>query len=288
MSARRAALAVTLVTVLAVPLISGLGGVASAQQGIPSSVALVHLEKRIFKTGDWVLYKVEGRNETGETSVDYQRIQIGSELTYRGEQCFWLETGWGTDLERLAWGGTMVSENIFADSLADVRGNLHMRLLHVSYADDGTPLAVPVRARDPGQTPAELAALRPVVTEIGIDTLDTPKGRIPCRLVEARRTFRTSRDMADSTQQKGNVSVARRWYNTDLVPITGLVREEEEKTYFTRTWPLGRPSTDYPMVEVGRNVIHASLLDCGHGAKPKIADRVRVTTTVEAEGAPIE
>ena len=98
----------------------------------------------------------------------------------------------------------MVSENIFADTLADVRGNLHMRLLHISYDADGTPLAVPVREPcDSGHPPADLTAQRSIYTELGIDTLDTPRGRIACRLVEVRRTYRPARDMADSTHRRG-------------------------------------------------------------------------------------
>ena len=88
-----------------------------------------------------MLYKVGGQNERGETSTDCQRIQIGVVTTYRSEDCFWLETGWGPDPDRLNWGAVLVSENIFLDSLSEVRGMVYMRQMHVANAPDGTPLA---------------------------------------------------------------------------------------------------------------------------------------------------
>jgi hypothetical protein len=205
--------------------------------------------------------------------------------TYRSEDCFWLETGWGPDPDRLNWGAVLVSENIFLDSLSEVRGIAYMRQMHVTNAPDGTPLALMQKSLVSKLPPGDLEAQRSTYTELGIDTLDTPRGRIACRLVEVKRTYRSARDMPDSTMQQGTISTARRWYNTDLIPITGLVREEEEKIYFQRAWPLGKPSTDYPMRDVGKDVLRVEMLDFGHGAKPMISDRVRVTTQMGGGGS---
>lgn len=273
MTVRRTALAVALLSLLLPIVWQPAGG----QNNIPSSIGLVYLKQKLFRPGDWVLYQVEGENERGAVSTDYQRVQIGPEQTYRGEDCFWLETGWGPEQDHLAWGTMLVSENIFLDSLADLRGNAYSRLLHTSTTAEGTPLVMPTYVISPNNSDAELAARRPTYTELGTDTLDTPLGRIACRLVEVKRTFRSARDMADSTKQQGTLSTARRWYNTDLIPITGLVREEEEKVYFERAWPLGKPSTDFPMREVGKDVYRVHLLAVGHGAKPVLSDRVQIS-----------
>lgn len=251
---------------------------AGGQSKVPSSIALVYPEKKIFKAGDWVLYKVYGQNEHGESSVDYQQVQIGVTQRYRGEDCFWLETGWGPDRERMDWGAVMLSEYIFQDSLADLRGNAYMRKLHFSNAPDGTPMALQVRPMDPRlQKTEDLAARKPTYTEVGVDTVDTPKGPIVCNVVEVLRIFRTARDTADSTMQTMTEARSRRWYNVERIPITGLVREEETKVYSLRAWPLGRPSDEYPMSEVGRDVFRVELLDYGRGAKPRISDRIRDT-----------
>jgi hypothetical protein len=281
MTVRRLALAAALVGLLLPALWQPAGG----QKNIPSSIALLYPMKKIFKPGDWVLYKVGGQNERGETSTDCQRIQIGVVTTYRSEDCFWLETGWGPDPDRLNWGAVLVSENIFLDSLSEVRGIAYMRQMHVTNAPDGTPLALMQKSLVSKLPPGDLEAQRSTYTELGIDTLDTPRGRIACRLVEVKRTYRSARDMPDSTMQQGTISTARRWYNTDLIPITGLVREEEEKIYFQRAWPLGKPSTDYPMRDVGKDVLRVEMLDFGHGAKPMISDRVRVTTQMGGGGS---
>jgi hypothetical protein len=274
MPVRRAALVAALLALLLPALWQPAGG----QRNNPTSVGLVYLKQKIFRPGDWVLYKVDGQNERGGTSTDYQRVQIGLEQTYRGEDCFWIETGWGADRERLTWGAVLVSENIFLDSLAELRGNTYTRLMHISNTSDGTPLVVPLIGTPPKTSAADLAARRPTYTEVGTDTLDTPLGRIACRLVEVKRTFRSTRDMPDSTLQQGTISTARRWYNARLVPITGLVLEVEEKVYFQRVWPLGKSSTDFPMHEVGKDVLRIELLAVGHGAKPMISDRVRIAT----------
>jgi hypothetical protein len=82
-------------------------------------------------------------------------------------------------------------------------------------------------------------------------------------------------DLRDSTIQKRTESTATRWFNPTVVPITGLVREQEKKTYITRAWPLGKPSTDYPERITGWDTYDISLIDLGHGAKPKISDRIK-------------
>src|SRR5215831_6988454 len=98
---------------LMVPLVFDLSNSFAQNQGtsIPSSIGLVYMPKKNFKVGDWALYRVTGSNQDGEKSVDYQRVQIGLETRYMGEQCFWIETGYGTSPDSLDWSAALISEN---------------------------------------------------------------------------------------------------------------------------------------------------------------------------------
>jgi hypothetical protein len=81
--------------------------------------------------------------------------------------------------------------------------------------------------------------------------------------------------MPDSTQRRFIEENALRWYAPDIVPITGLVRERSSKTTTLHTWPNGKVSKDFPMVIGDEMKFELTLLEYGHGAKPKLADRMR-------------
>ncbi len=242
--------------------------------GVPTSISLVYPKQKLFKAGDWVFYRVQGSNQNGDSSVDFQRVQIGKVLVYRGEDCFWLETGWGPGPDSLEWGAVMLSENLFLDSLADVRPTIYMRKINMEADSKGTPLASDVRSIDPKHGLPDMSDLRPTYKDLGADTVRTPVGAIPCRLVEVSRTFRSARDTEDSTMQMMTVTTARRWMSLERVPITGIVREEERKAYYMKSWPLGKPSTDFPMREIGFDLTRTELVGYGHGAKPNISDHI--------------
>jgi hypothetical protein len=264
----------SVLVLLSVPLLA-LWNPAKSAMGIPTSVALVYPKAKIFKPGDWVLYEVRGQSLQGDSSVDYQRIQIGVTLAYRGEDCFWLETGWGHARERLEWSAAMVSEGMFGDTLAEARPRIYVRKLQMEIDDNGIPRSYDVRTIDPSNPLPEIPAFRPEYKEAGTDTLQTAKGRIVCQIVDVTFSSNSSRDMADSTMQSRTETRSRRWMNPKVVPITGIVREEETKVYTMRVWPVGKPSTDFPPHVTGTDRHQIEVLDFGHGAKPMISDRIR-------------
>ena len=271
----RRLLAVVLAIAIAVPYVF-LARVAQSG-GIPSSIGLVYFKKKNFKVGDWVLYKVSGTSQEGKSSVDYQRIQAALEERFQGEPCVWIETGFGPAPDSLDYSAALLSENAYDDSIADLRANFYMRKIHMSTDEDGTPRAFEVRTFNPKipLSEADFLSRRPEVRVVRPDTLDTPKGRIPCTYIEMVRTHTQQKANPDVTVERGVESTVKRWINPDFVPITGILREEEHKVYKQRAWPVGKPSTDYPVEIAGYDDLKTELVEFGHGAKPRLADRMK-------------
>lgn len=257
---------------LAVPVIL-LTQIALA--AVPSSIGLVHYKKKNFKIGDWVLYKVTGGNMQGESSVDYQKVAAVLEDNYLGEQCFWLETGFGKSLETMDWSCAQISQNAFDDTIAHLRPNFYLRRLYTYTDPAGTPRVAAVRTFDPKIPLPDFESRRPVIKISRWDTLDTPKGPIRCWYTESVRTHMNTRSNPDGTVQRGVESTIKRWINADAVPITGIVREEEHKVFKTKAWPIGKLSTDYPEQINGRDDLVTELLDFGTGAKPRLSHRIQ-------------
>ncbi len=285
MTARRP-IPVLPILVLLILSLTALSSWGVSVSNVPTSVALVYPKQKIFKPGDWVLYKVYGQNISGEASIDYQRLLIGKTLRFRAEDCFWLETAWGPSPDSLVWSAALISEGLFQDENADIWPNFYLRMLHMETDADGVPRAAETRTVNPKTPLSDLLAEKPVYTPAGTETLQTPKGPIVCDVVEVTTTHRSARDMADSTLQQGTDSHIKRWMNIQAVPITGLVREEEVRTYVERTWPLGKPSTQFPFRVVGKDTYKIDMVDLGHGEKPHISDRIRSTS--DRRGAPLD
>ena len=231
-------------------------------------------KRKIFKAGDWVLYKTTGSNMEGKISVDYQRVQAVLEGPYMGEPCVWIETGFGEKIDALDWGCAQISENAFQDSIAELRPNIYLRRLQ-SPSDDGIPRAMEVRTFDPKIPLPDFESRRPVIKASRPDTLLTPKGRIPCQYYEMVRTHKNVKSTPEATIERGVESTVKRWLNPDLVPLTGIIREEEHKVYKTHAWPIGKLSSDFPEEINGFDDLKTELIDFGHDAKPMIAHRIR-------------
>jgi hypothetical protein len=239
-------------------------------------VGLVYTKAKLFKPGDWVLYQIHAPDEAGAPSVVYQRVQIGTTMVLRGEDCFWLETAMGSSPDTMAKSAALVSEGLFEDDHADLWPNYYIRMMHMETDDKGIPWASEVRTVNPKQaTLPDSLGPKQTYTDLGTDTLTTPKGPIVCQVVQVNRIYRAARDMPDSTEQQVVETTSKRWMSLHAIPITGLVREEETKVYKERVWPVGKPSTLFPFRTVSVVESRVDVLDFGHGAKPMLSDRMR-------------
>jgi len=281
MRARRLAFVVALLGFALTALWPQLGN-----SSIPSSVGLLYFPQKNFKPGDWVMYRVENRNAEGVKTTTYQRVQAAMEITFRSEPCLWLETGYGPAIDSLDYSAALVSENVYLDEQAEARSRFYLRKLHMETDPDGTPRASEVRTFDPRKPLPDMSDKVPTTRVLGTETLKTPRGPIECQKVEIKRVWQTAQELPDSTIQRRSESTATRWLNPKVVPITGLVREQEHKVQFIKSWPLGKPSKDFPerIVAIDDNV--EDLIDYGHGAKPKLSDRMRDTNEPGRSVAP--
>ena len=245
----------------------------AAGQDMPNSMKLIYFPKKNFEPGDWVLYRIDSENYDGETATDYQRIQAASEVEFRGEDCFWLETGWGRTEDRLAWTTVLVSEQIYQDSVAEARYSVHMRRMHLSNAPDGTPIVSDARLASAYRPMSEMKDLIPKRTLIDKDTLVVKGRTFHCEVWEEVLEHAQIEELPDSSVRYLTRTTRRRWIDPAL-PITALVREEERKEYFRHAWPLGQLSTDFPRQVVEFFDYDIQVVDFGSGAKPNISDRL--------------
>jgi hypothetical protein len=164
------------------------------------------------------------------------------------------------------------------DTIAYLRPNFYLRRLHTSTDPDGTPRAVEVHTFNP-KVPlkdSDFDSRRPEMKDSHPDTLEVGKrGRIPCMYYLLVRTHTTIKNSPDVNFERGVESTVKRWSNPDLVPVTGILREEEHKIYKEHGWPVGKVSSDYPVKVVGFDDLKTELIDFGTGAKPKLADRIK-------------
>jgi hypothetical protein len=257
----------------------------AAQVDVPTSTKLLYLPEKNFRVGDWVLYEVQAENVTGEASFDYQRVQVVSEERYRGDDCFWLETGWGPYLDALAYTTVLISETIFQDSLAEVRTDVHVRRIHVSTTADGRAVMAEGRLATQRSPMSDLQRLMPRRTAIGRDTVNVGERTFDCVIQEEIQEYSETQDLPDSTVRFFNRVTRRRWIDPKI-PITALAREYERKEFYRHAWPLGRLSSEFPMLLTNGYEIQVQLADLGTGAKPVLSDRViSVQSRARGEGA---
>lgn len=242
-------------------------------QGMPTSIKLLYFPEKNFKPGDWVFYRIGSENYEGQTATDFQRVQVASEVEFRGEKCFWLETGWGQAEDRLGWTTVLVSEQIFQDSVAEARTDVHMRRMHLSNAADGTPIVSDARLANSSRPMSDLKGNLPNRTLVDRDTLVVKGRTFHCEVWEEVLESGKIQELPDSSVRYLIRTTRRRWIDPAL-PITALVREEERKEYFRHAWPLGKVSTDFPRQVVEYYDYDIQLIDFGSGAKPNISDRL--------------
>jgi hypothetical protein len=273
---------------LAAALIAGLclaalGRLPALGESVPTSVGTLYFERKNFREGDWVLYRLVEDSHLYGKRIRYQRIQAALEVDYRGEKCFWLETGFGTDPDSLLWSAVLVSEAIFEDSLADVHNQMYVRRVHVGRDLEGYPIAMPSKPMNMRRGLPDLTPYRPKLSEVGTETLRIGDRTFECRVVRGTREFARLRDLPDSTQRRIIEETTTRWYSPDMVPVTGMVRERARKFTRVATWPIGKPSTQFePVVEEDVSM-DLEIVDLGHGAKPRLAHRMRDAITANQD-----
>jgi hypothetical protein len=264
---RGIALPLALAFAVAFSLVLVSAGPASAAT---SAVGLVDFSSKTpnFKNGDWVRYHFKTETSSGEESEGYQEMRIVGEETYRGEKCFWLETGVGRDTMSLFRTLMLVSYEAFKDPNADVRFKRYMRLFMMgpSVNQSGPEiLEVDHPKEDTPPTADEIAYLRGKVDTLGAVTVDTPRGPIASRAFYTWRKLGATEPKPDSTvvtitDTKRTVSKSRK------VPITSQSRFEQTETILRKAYAAGQVSTEAPENVLSWTKIDSKVVAWGKGA----------------------
>lgn len=221
-----------------------------------------------FKVGDWVRYRTKGESYQGYRTDYTVTILIGGEEEFWGEECFWLETQTsysGQDPEVTA---SLVSYSIFEDSLPQLRFTRYVRKFIEGRDERGAYQQQPflrslsqIRARDFMETED------PRKTDtLGVESVEVPKGAFDAlRVREVLRHTETAQQ-GDSTVYYEMVEDHTSWWS-DQVPLTRLVRKDQDNVQRRRVWMIGE-SANAPMVVAEHSTGATQLLDYGSGMKP--------------------
>jgi hypothetical protein len=220
-----------------------------------------------YKNGDWVRYRIDAETSGGDETIQYKELRIDGEETYRGEKCFWLETGVGRDTTGMFRTLMLVSYNAFKDPYGDVRFKRYMRLFMMGPSlSGGEPEFMEVEApKEDPPTPEELAQFRGKIDTLGTVSVETPRGKFSAREISIYRKLSTTEPRPDSTIQT-ITETQRKLSRTKRVPITSLARFEQTETTMRKAYAGGTVSTDAPELPIGWVKADARLVAWGTGA----------------------
>jgi len=235
-----------------------------------SGIGLIDYRKKNYKVGDWVRYRIEVSNSNGNEAVSWQDVRIVGEENFRGEPCTWIETRFGPDTTQYASDLTLVSNEAFQDTQADVRFSVYARMMMMETDDDGNPVMTEVKRAGSGTAPLpDMSAMRGVVDTLGFETVSTPRGSIEGQIVQLHRKLRNPRDVGDSTINR-ITDVKRKQWMSRKVPITSLIKEVETEDWLRQAYKVGTVSTSAPEAPVSSETRTVTVVTWGTGAKSDI------------------
>ena len=257
---------------------------------IMNGIGLIdYRHKPDFKIGDWVRYQMKSHSELG-ASDDYElTVMIAGEEDFWGDPGFWVET-WvdmpGVPPQTRA---SLVSYEIFSDTVATQRLLLYTRKMISMLNEDGTPKmdinkpsASTLKARREVQNPVRFS-----LDTLGTDTVVTPKGTFKPLKVLMKQGTGSTQMVGDSSLYTEVRENRTSWYTLE-VPITHLAREDIESINAHKSWLTGRSGDALPLAIRDRGLGTARLIDFGHGATARLVPeqlRHTIAQQVAAEKA---
>ena len=259
---RRAVLALMLVAALPHPAWS------SKPDGPVDAIGMVDYRHGPgFKVGDWVKYRTTGESLQGYRTDYTVTVLIAGEEMWWGEKCFWVETQTSYSGQPAELAASLISYGIFSDSLPTRRFGRYMR----KYLDGVDPAGgftqqpfLRARTEITNRHFAEFEPEREVDT-LGVHRIEVPKGAFDA--LRVRQVYREKKleQEGDSTVYFEMVEDHSHWWS-DRVPITHLVRIDQENVQRRRVWMIGE-SDNAPLQVVELSTGGTELLDFGTGMK---------------------
>jgi hypothetical protein len=266
-----------------------LPAVASIALAIPVSVkratlidaiALVDYSKPPrFKVGDYVRYHVTN-TAVGVDVKDYTlTLLIAGEEEFWGEKCFWLETWTDESGGGHQAAASLMSYDIFSDSLAEDRVQLYRRKVISGQDEDGHiqedltrgNANLSVTRNAPGR------AGNYISDTLAVDSIQTPIGTLQSRHVHVFSGKRLTQNEGDSTLVTERRQERDRWLS-DVVPITHMSFEKTETTSRRRSWRIGYSGDAAPERILDDGLLVGRVIETGHGLKPRLLPLDRATS----------
>ena len=222
--------------------------------------------KPTFKVGDWVRYHMSAKSVRGVIDDYTVTVLIGGEEHWWGEDCFWIETWTSLPASGSQSVASLMSYDVFGDSLALKHMQLYVRKIINSTDSQGLPEQTvykrPVTLLKMRETPA--SQFRVLVDTLGTETVTVPKGAYECtklRFTQGRSTTGAKGDSTDYSELRE----VRTTFLSLIVPITHIVREDIEQTFTRKAWKVGHSAEATPMVTLDGTQGSAQLVDFGSG-----------------------
>jgi hypothetical protein len=233
--------------------------------------------KPTFKVGDWARYHMSAKSDLGVVDDYNVTVLIGGEEQWWGEDCFWIET-----VTQSPGGGTqavasLMSYEVFNDSLALPHMQLYVRKLITGLDADGEPVQVvykrPASTLRTRETPTSQFKVQ--VDTLGRESVTVPKGAYDCVKLQFLQGRGATGARGDSTEYT-ELREVRTTYMSLKVPITHIVREDIEQSFTRKAWKVGYSKDATATVTMDRTVGSAQLVDTGSNmASQTVPERLR-------------
>jgi len=224
-----------------------------------------------FKVGDYARYHMSAQSAMGVVDDYNLTVMIAGEEEWWGERCFWIETR-----TQSAAGGdqsiaSLMSYDVFADSLALPHMQLYVRKIVNGMKEDGSVDQVvykrpasTLKMRDPLGSQFKLQ-----VDTLGAETITVAKGVFPCtklHFLQGRGATGARGDSTDYTELREE----RTTFMSPQVPITHIVREDIVQQITRKAWKVGHSKDATPTVTLDRTVGSAELVESGSGMASRL------------------
>lgn len=262
---RRASAILLLIVLWAASIAAPLAVHAAAVQ--VNGIGLVdYTHKPDFKVGDWVRYRMSSRSELGVVEDYTLTLLISGEMDLWGDPGFWIETWKETDGLPPEYLGSLMSYEIFNDTLATQRLQLYTRAMISQSNEQGEPrvefnkpAASMLKTRREVKNP-----VRWTRDTLGVDTVITPKGTFKGMKTILKQGTGATQSVGDSSVYL-ELREDRTSFFAMEVPITHLSREDIMTLAARKSWLIGRSGDASELTTRDRAEGSARLIDFGHG-----------------------
>lgn len=258
---------------------------AHAAAVVFNGIGLVdYTRKPNFKVGDWVRYRMESKSELGVTDQYDVTLVIAGEEDFWGDPAFWLESWIDYPARPPETTASLMSYEIFGDTLATQRLQLYMRKAINQLDDEGNPrIDINKPAASMLKTRREVKhPVRWTRDTLGVDTVITPKGQYKTLKVLLKQGTSSTQAVGDSSIYQ-DLHEHRTSFFANEVPITHLAREDITTVAGRKAWLIGRSGDATPLTIRDRGAGGARLIDFGHGLSGRIVpERLRHSIAEQA------